>query len=119
MLTPRRILDALAIVLGLWLVISATAFLPMEKSLAMGTMVVFGLVIVAFAMWGETEYSHAAPELLNILMGVLVFTAPWYLGFTPLATMTWNCWIVGGALFVLEAFALPHDPMMRSPHQPA
>ncbi len=116
MLSLRQILDAAAFVLGLWLVISATTLLPAPSILAMVTLTVFGMMVIAFSMWAGTEHSHAAPELLNVILGGLVFISPWVLGFTGLAAASWNCWLVGAGLIMLELFALPPGRFTGTPH---
>ena len=118
MSTMRKFLDGVVIVLGLWLVVSAPTLLGTEHGLAMGSLIVLGLVIIGFSMWGETAPDNSAPEVINIFVGLLVFVSPWLLSFTDVVNAAWNTWIVGIAMVVLEAFAVPGSMMERTPHQP-
>lgn len=115
MLTLRRILDGIALVCGLWLVVSTIFLLPLDRGLAVGTLIVFGLLAMAFSIWAETEHSHAAPEVLTVILGALVFLSPWVLGITDVVAMTWNCMTVGGVLIGLKVVTLPYDNFMGPP----
>ena len=114
----RKFLDGVVIVLGLWLIVSAPLLLSAEHGLAMGCLIVLGLVIIGFSFWGETAPKNSAPEVLNIFVGLLVFVSPWLLSFTDVVNAAWNAWIIGIAMVVLEAFAVPRAMMERTPHQP-
>jgi len=41
------------------------------------------------------------PEWSEIVIGVLVFLAPWALGFTGLTALAWSAWIAGILAVVL------------------
>lgn len=119
MLTMRRVLDGIVAVLGLWLIISAFNLFPAQFSLAMWIQVVLGLAVIGFALWGELPPPNAAPEMMNVFLGGLIFISPWLLSFTMEINAAWNVWIVGVAMVVLEALALPNAMLERTPHQPS
>jgi uncharacterized membrane protein HdeD (DUF308 family) len=51
----------------------------------------------------------AALEWLKVVVGVLMFIAPWVIGFTSTTGMAWTAWIVGVVLVVVGLLALPES----------
>lgn len=73
------------------------------------TMVILGgLTVIASA------YSLLAPnaratmgEGSHAVLGVLLFIAPWVMGFADLSGLAWTAWITGVVAFVVGVMALP------------
>lgn len=118
MITTRRLFDGVVIALGLWLIVTAPLLLNMDRGLAMGSLMVLGLIIIGFSVWGETGPKNAAPEIVNVFLGFLLSLSPWLLSFTDVVYASWNTWIVGIAMIVLEAIAIPGAMLERTPQQP-
>ncbi len=119
MLTIRRILDGIVVVLGAWLIVSAFVLFPGQLGLAMWIQVVLGVATIGFGLWGEVPTANATPEMVNVILGALIFLSPWLLSFAGITNAAWNAWIVGLAMVVLEAVALPNVMMERTPHRPS
>jgi len=115
--TIREIFDALDVMLGVWLAISATLLFGAQYFVDtpylfppdMALWVTFGLGIAAFVsgMWGETLPRNSAPEIIDLLIGLVVFLSPWIFGFADARLASWNSWLVGAALMVSAVVAMP------------
>ena len=112
----RKALDAIAIIIGLWLMISFANMFDSSQSLAMWSGIGLGLAVVVFALWGETNTATGAPEIINVLLGVVLFLSPWLLSFTHVAQAAWNAWISGFVLAALEMLAYQGHAMDDSHH---
>lgn len=72
------------------------------------TMVVLGAVTAAAALWSLAMPDMVWPEWSHVVLGVLLFIAPWVMGFADLTAMAWTAWITGavaaiaGGLVLLE-----------------
>lgn len=120
MFSERKFLDALVVVLGLWVVLSAIFLLSGTGSLlALWVQVGLGGAILMCAAWGQLTPKISTPEFINLILGLLLVMSPWVLGFAQLQAAAWNNWLVGGAIILLEALALPRDLMERTPHMPS
>jgi uncharacterized membrane protein HdeD (DUF308 family) len=101
----RRWQDWVAVVAGVYAFLSPIWTSTVSK--ATTTLVILGIVaavveLVALAMPGS-----AALEWLKVVVGVLMFIAPWVIGFTSTTGMAWTAWIVGVVLVVVGLLALP------------
>lgn len=45
-------------------------------------------------------------DVINAVLGVVLFLSPWMLGYSPDTTATWNAWLSGIAIVVLAVAAL-------------
>jgi hypothetical protein len=50
-----------------------------------------------------------------VLFGVLLFVAPWVLGYTELTGASWTSWVVGVVAVILGGTAVP--PSLRAHRQ--
>lgn len=119
MINSRRIIDAIVIVFAVWLVISGVIFFSGMELLPMWSQIIVGLGVIAFALWGEALPKFGVPELFNAVLGTYLLLSPWLLSFTGNTMATWNCWVFGALIVLLEVLAMPGGYMRRTPHQPA
>lgn len=74
---------------------------------ALWTMIVLGALVVLDGLFSLAAPSMVAGEWVQIVLGVLLFVAPWVMGFTAFTSVSWVAW-VGGVLAVLaSAVAVP------------
>jgi len=124
----RKIFDGLDILLGVWLAISATLFFGGKYFIetpymfppdpALWATFVLGVAVFVSAFWGEMLPSNSMPEMIDMILGALVFLSPWLLDFGASPLAAWNNKIVGVLLMVCAALAMPRDMMHRTPHTP-
>lgn len=119
MWSARKVLDGIVMILGMWLVISTSFFLKGENQIALASLIILGLAVVVCALWGELWSETAAPEVVNMILGFLLFLSPWILGFSDIKIAAWNAWIVGGAMIFLEILALPTSMVDNPPYHKA
>ena len=97
--------DGVALVVGLYALLSP--LWTNTDTAAMWSLIVLGALIAAASLAplaGRTmdsmEYAHAA-------LGVLLFIAPWVLGYADLMGAAWTSWVVGVVTVVVGLAALP------------
>ena len=74
---------------------------------AMWTMIVLGALVVLDGLWSLASPSMVTGEWVQIVLGVLLFVAPFVMGYTAMTGASWVSW-VGGVLTVLAgAVAVP------------
>lgn len=83
------------------------------------TMVILGALTVIAAAWslsapGEQD---AMSEGSHIVLGVLLFIAPWVMGFADLGGLAWTAWVTGIITFLVGIWALPQ--VSGRTHRPA
>jgi uncharacterized membrane protein len=100
MSTWKRWQDWAEVVLGILLIISPFAFASLGVTTAEWTAFIGGILLVIFGLWNLSSPANRTGEWLAGLIGVLVFIAPWVLGFTGLTTMAWSAWILGALSFL-------------------
>lgn len=110
----KRWQDWATIVLGL--IVLAT---PFYFNVALGSAVAWtayaaGVLLVLGGLWSEsTDQPNQVIEAIPLVVGALLFIAPWVVGFTATPTMAWMAWIVGG-LSVLNSGAELVIPAQRT-----
>jgi uncharacterized membrane protein HdeD (DUF308 family) len=97
--------DGVALLAGLYALLSP--LWTNTDTAAMWSLIVLGALIAAASigpLMGRTmdtmEYAHAA-------FGVLLFIAPWVLGYAELTAAAWTSWIVGAVTVAVGLAALP------------
>lgn len=100
--TWQRWQDWAALVIGV-----LTALSPLvttTNAAAAWTMVVLGVVLAATSLWSLAVPGSVASEWVH---GVLLFLAPWVMGYSALAGASWTSWVAGVLAVVVAASALP------------
>lgn len=89
--------DWISILLGVFLIVGPllVADLPNAWFMPLG---VFAIIL---SIWGLGTSSSPASESLQIVVGIILFIAPWIGSFADVATAAWTAWIVGIALIAL------------------
>jgi hypothetical protein len=97
--------DGVALVVGVYALLS-----PMwldTSTAAMWTLIVLGALIAAASLAPLAGRSMDAMEYAHIGLGLLMFIAPWVLGYADLAGAAWTSWVVGVVTVVVGLVALP------------
>lgn len=64
-----------------------------------------GVLGFAAALWLLAQPRMRWLAVVSFVIGVLVFIAPWVLGFTALTGIAWAAWILGAVMAVVAATA--------------
>jgi VIT1/CCC1 family predicted Fe2+/Mn2+ transporter len=99
----KRLQDWLSVVIGVLLFIAPFVLGATANQPAAWTAYVGGVLLAIAGLWSIVRSSPANHfgEWAEIVIGVLVFLAPWALGFTGLTAMAWSAWIAGILAVVL------------------
>lgn len=62
-----------------------------------------GVLAFAAALWLLAQPRMQWLVVASFVIGVLVFIAPWVLGFTAITGMAWTAWVLGAVLAVVAA----------------
>ena len=101
----QRWQDWAALVIGV-----LTALSPLvttTDAAATWTMVVLGVLVAITALWSLGAPGSVASEYVHGVLGVLLFIAPWVIGYTALVGASWTSWVAGVLIVVVAAAALP------------
>jgi uncharacterized membrane protein HdeD (DUF308 family) len=74
---------------------------------AMWTMVVLGALIALDGMVSLAMPGMVYGEGIQIALGVLLFIAPWVMGYTEFNGASWTSWIAGVLTVIAGAAAMP------------
>lgn len=74
---------------------------------ALWTMIVLGVLVVLDGLWSLAAPNMVVGEWAQVVLGVLLFVAPWVMSYSAMTGASWVSWI-GGVLTVLAgAIAVP------------
>ncbi|SHL38619.1 SPW repeat-containing protein [Pseudonocardia thermophila] len=97
--------DWAALVIG---VLTALSPIVVEtNAAALWTLIIFGVLIALASLWSLAAPDSVASEYVHLGLGVLLFIAPWVLGFTAFGGASWTAWIAGVLTVIAGAVALP------------
>jgi hypothetical protein len=85
----------LTIVVGVLLFITPFVFRATATAGAAWTAYIGGALLVIAGVWGLSGGTIQWIERAEVVIGVLVFIAPWVLGFASMSSMAWSAWIAG------------------------
>jgi len=94
-----------AVVIGL-----LTALSPLvtaNDTASVWTRVVFGVLLAAAGLWSLSQPESVASEYVHIALGVLLFLAPWVMGYSDLTWAAWTSWVAGVLAVAVGVAALP------------
>jgi SPW repeat len=74
---------------------------------AMWTLIILGALIALDGLWSLAMPGMVASEGVEVVLGVLLFIAPWVLGYTTLTTASWFSWVVGALAIIVGGATLP------------
>ena len=98
--------DWLLLLGGVWLFTAPWALNSSADAGSSWNAWTLGVLVVATAWWALARPADRFAEWLQALFGVWLFVAPWVLGFSGLATASWNAWLVGVGIVVVAWWAL-------------
>src|SRR3989442_10619092 len=113
----KRWQDWATVVLGVLLFITPFIFGATGMAAVAWTAYVGGLLLVIAGLWSLSALSMHFTEYSEIVIGVLVFVAPFVLGFTGITYMAWSDWIAhpGGSARRVGGVQPGGDPTTRRP----
>jgi SPW repeat len=97
--------DGIALLAGLYALLSP--LWTTTDTMAMWTLIVLGVLIAAASLAPLAGRTMDAMEYAHVVLGVLLFIAPWVLGYADLTGAAWTSWIVGAVTVVVGLAALP------------
>ena len=103
--TWRRWQDWAALVIGVLVALSPVVVAT--SAAAVWGLVVLGVLLAITGLWSLAVPGSVASEYVHIVLGVLLFLAPWVLGYSALAGASWTSWIGGILAVIVGATALP------------
>lgn len=71
-----------------------------------GWFATMGILIGIGALWALGTASSPASEWTTIVLGVILFLAPWLGGFASASAAAWTAWIAGIAVVVFAAVGM-------------
>ncbi|HEX4225416.1 MAG TPA: SPW repeat protein [Pseudonocardiaceae bacterium] len=73
----------------------------------MWTMVILGALIAIDGLISLAAPRQMASETIQAVLGVLLFIAPWVMGFAADSGAAWTSWIAGALTIVASGIAIP------------
>jgi uncharacterized membrane protein HdeD (DUF308 family) len=102
----KRWQDWGSVVIGVLFFITPFVFGATTNSAAAYTAYVGGVLLVIAGLWNLATPDNQAVEWAELVLGVLIFLAPWVLGFAGLATIAWSAWVAGVLAVMLSGSVL-------------
>ena len=93
--TWKRWQDWLTVIIGVLLFITPFVFGATAMAGAAWTAYIGGALLVIAGLWSLSSGTNQWLEWAMVVVGVLVFIAPWVLGFTSESSIAWSAWIAG------------------------
>lgn len=109
-----RLQDFAALVAGLYAALSPIWVSTTGERGAFWALIVLGALIAVTALVALAMPGIVATEWLTVLFGVLLFVAPWVLGYTDRVGASWTSWVIGVIAVALGGSAVP---MSNRTHQ--
>jgi len=98
--------DWLTAILGVILFITPFVFGDTSHTAAAWTAYVGGALLFVLGGGSLLFRWNTNVEYLPLIVGVLVFLAPWVLGFSGITAMAWSAWVIGVLAFISAGSAL-------------
>lgn len=74
---------------------------------AMWTMIVLGALIAIDGLWSLAEPGLVVSEGAEVVLGILLFIAPWVMGYSALTGAAWWSWVLGALTVIAGGATLP------------
>lgn len=71
-----------------------------------GWFATMGVLIGAGAIWALATASSQASEWTTLILGAVLFLAPWIGGFASAAAAAWTAWIAGVAVIIFAVIGM-------------
>ena len=101
-----RLQDWGALLAGLYAALSPIWVNTSGEHDAFWALIVLGAVLAVTALFSLALPGIVATEWLTVLIGVLLFVAPWVLTYTDRTGASWTSWVVGAIAVVLGGLTL-------------
>ena len=116
----KRWQDWALVIIGVLLFIAPFAFGATAMTTAAWTAYIGGVLLVIFGLVSLANPMQHTSEWIEVVLGVLLFIAPWVLGFSGATDLAWSSWIAGVLAFLLAGSVLVagHEqrPTMAAQH---
>ncbi|MFF4593633.1 SPW repeat protein [Amycolatopsis sp. NPDC001319] len=76
-------------------------------TMTMWTMVILGALIAIDGLVSLAAPGAVYGEGIQVVLGVLLFIAPWVMGYTELNGASWTSWVAGALTIIAGAAAMP------------
>lgn len=119
MRVPKRIIDWINLLLGVWLIITPWIVGAAASTTGTTVLVIMGFALVISSAWALYRVEERAPEWWNLGLGVLLFVLPWIFSYTAMVSNAWTSWIVGAVVALLALITMPMThgiPHHKPPH---
>lgn len=97
--------DWVTLVVGVYAALSP--IWSVRSAASVWSLVVLGVLIAVVGLVSLAMPGAVAWEWAGVVLGVLMFLAPWVTGFKDLAGPAWTAWVAGAVTVVVSALALP------------
>jgi uncharacterized membrane protein HdeD (DUF308 family) len=102
-----RLQDWAALIAGLFAALSPIWVSTTGERDAFWALIVLGALLAIAALLSLALPGVVATEWLTVLVGVLLFVAPWVLTYTDRVGASWTSWVVGVIAVALGGSSLP------------
>ena len=92
------VLGVIAALSPLWLMTNGTV---------VATMVILGVLIALDGLVSLAMPGMVYSEVVQIVLGALLFISPWVMGFSAFTGASWSAWIIGALTVIAGVAALP------------
>ena len=99
-----RLQDWGVLIAGLYAAVSPIWVSTTGERNGFWALIILGALLAVTALFSLAMPAVAATEWLAALFGVLLFVAPWVLGYTDRVGASWTSWVVGAIAVVLGVF---------------
>jgi len=72
-----------------------TPIVVTTSTAALWTLIVFGVLFAATALWSLASPGSVASEYVHVALGVLLFISPWVFAYSGLGGAAWTSWVAG------------------------
>ena len=112
-----RLQDWGTLIAGLYAALSPIWVSTTGERDAFWALIVLGVLLAVTALFSLSMPGIVVTEWLTVGFGVVLFVAPWVLGYTDRVGASWTSWVVGVIAVVLGAITTVSSG--NRPHRPA
>lgn len=97
--------DWAGVVLGLYLALSP--LWTTTPASATSAAIILGVLLIIASGWSLADPRSMTSEYAQIVLGILLFIAPWPLGYAVFSGAAWTSWVIGVLVILIGLAALP------------
>jgi len=102
----KRWQDWTTVILGGLLFIAPFVFAVPLTGAAAWTAYIGGVLLAVVGLYDLYRPGSQAGEWTEVVLGALVFIAPWILGFASLVAVAWSAWVIGALAVALAGWVI-------------